>query len=515
MIRALLALAVLTGCSPAAPRADTAAAPVKLVVHIAIDQFRPDYLDRWRDQLHGGLGRLLRQGVVYLKGEQDHAITVTAAGHASMMSGRWPYSTGIYSNDHGVEDRDYSLLGSTSAGASPRNFRGTTLFDWLHDAYPQARALSVSRKDRAAILPVGRARQSVFWYSQGRFTTSTWYADSLPDWLERWNSTDPVGHLMGTSWTTLPGINYPEVDARPFEHDGKNFTFPHPIPDDRARAAHELEYQPVMDSLTLDVAWHGIRAMNLGGEGHPDFLAISLSTTDAIGHRYGPGSVEIHDQVLRLDRQLDWFLDSLAKVVPGSQMVLSLTADHGVEPYPETDGTGGVSFGSLLKPLAESLRNDGIADPSISAYEGLIRADTAALSAHGISVDSTARALAARIRAIKGVRKVFTPRTLPTSSDVDAHRWHNQIPPDVAWLVAVSIDDGWVFGSGRSAGHGTTNLLDRRVPIIIVAPRIKPRQVDRVVGVVDIAPTVAAIIGVHPTQPLDGVVLPELVSSRR
>lgn len=306
MILAILTLAALSGGNRVAPAVDTAAVPIRLVVHIAIDQFRPDYLDRWRDHLHGGLGRILREGVVYLKGEQNHALTLTAPGHASMMSGRWPYSTGIFANSFGVEDDNYPLLGGASGGASPKRFQGTTLFDWMLAAHPQARALSVSRKDRGAILPVGRARESVFWYADGSFTTSRWYARTLPDWVTRWNATDPVGQLMGTSWTTLPGVDYPEVDDRPYEHGGKSVTFPHLVPNDRKQAASEIVYQPVMDSLTLDLAWHGIRAMNLGGEGHPDFLAISLSTTDAVGHRYGPGSVEIHDQVLRLDRQLDW-----------------------------------------------------------------------------------------------------------------------------------------------------------------------------------------------------------------
>src|SRR5690606_8330858 len=145
---------------------------------------------------------------------------------ASMMSGRWPYSTGIVVNDRGVPDADYPLIGTDGPGASPRRFRGTTVYDWMRAHDSTVRVLSVSRKDRGAILPVGRAAAEVFGLDHGRFTPPRWYGSRLPDWVTRWTATGPVAALMGRVWTPLPDVDYPEVDARAVERGGRNNTFP-------------------------------------------------------------------------------------------------------------------------------------------------------------------------------------------------------------------------------------------------------------------------------------------------
>jgi len=477
---------------------------------------RPDYLSRWQSEFTGGLARLMRDGVVYLAAEQAHAVTETAPGHASMMSGRWPYSTGIIANDFGVPDAASPLIGTNGSGASPHRFQGTTLFDWMRARDSTVRALSVSRKDRGAILPVGRASQSVFWYSEGIFTTSRWYGTRLPEWLVRWNAQRPIEQLRGSEWTVLPGVDYPEVDHRPFEVGGRNNTFPHRLADDARDAAGEVTSFPVMDSLTLDVAWHGVQAMKLGQEGHPDFLAVSLSTTDAIGHRYGPGSLELHDQIRRLDLLLGRFLDSLATVVPWDRMVISLTSDHGGTDYPEA-GTGGrLPLNAEVRALRQWAMSRWSLNAAISEESGLFLADTAALADRGVSIDSLSRALAASFRGRPGVRDVLTPATLRTRRDQEAIYWRRQIMPGIGWLVAVASEPGWVYGSSTtSTSHGSSNVLDRRVPVVILAPGVSPRRITRTIGVVDLAPTIAALIGVRPTQPLDGRVLPEVVSPRR
>ncbi len=512
---ARVALLVLTGlASPLAAQGPASRPDIRLVVHLAVDQFRPDYLERWADQLHGGLGRLLRGGVVYLHAEQDHAITETAPGHASMLSGRWPARTGIISNTRGVGDPTELLVGGGGSGASPHRFQGTTLYDWMRAADPDVRALSVSRKDRGAILPAGRSRIPVYWYARGRFTTSSYYADSLPAWLQMWNATDPVARLAGRDWEPLAGIDYPEADDRPFENGGRDVTFPHPIPAEHDRAAAALPGFPVMDSLTLDVAWHGVRALGLGqrGAGHPDLLMISLSTTDAVGHTWGPGSREIHDQVLRLDRYLGAFLDSLATIVPAGQMLVTLTADHGVTEYPEAGAGGRVSIDDVARGLSRWVADRHGIDADIEDEGGLLLADTDALQARGVDVARLADSIAGVVRSRPGVRRVFTPATLAVAADTEALRWRHQVGPSTGWLVAVAIDPHWVWGTGHgSTSHGTTNLSDRRVPVIVMSPGVPARRVDRVVGVVDIAPTIAALLGIAPTEPLDGSPLGEVV----
>ncbi len=488
--------------------------PIRLVVALTVDQLRPDYLERWRGELPGGLGRLLREGVFFPHGEQDHAMTETAPGHSTLMSGRSPASTGIVSNDLGVPDSLSPLIGSTAIGASPRRFLGTTLFDWMVARDPATRGLSVSRKDRGAILPMGRAKEPVFWYAEGHFTTSRYYGDTLPTWLREWNARDPVAKLKGTAWNLLrDSATYPERDDRAFESGGSDVVFPHLVPEDWSRAAARLTESPYMDSLTLDVALQGTRALQLGNRGGTDFLAISLSTTDAVGHKWGPGSREMHDQILRLDHWLGWFLDSLATMVPADQIMISLTADHGATEFPEA-GNGGRVAAPAVRPLNQWALARYHINFGAMVESGLVLADVPALASRGVNVDSLSAVLAAEIRKTPGVRAVYTPRSLAAApaTDPEAGRWRRQIPPGTSWLVAAALSDGWVWGGSKaSTGHGTTNLLDVRVPILFRIPGMAPSVVARTVRTIDIAPTLAAALGVKPTQRVEGVVLPEVV----
>ncbi|MGH7538475.1 MAG: alkaline phosphatase family protein, partial [Gemmatimonadales bacterium] len=284
----------------------------KLIVVITVDQLRPDYLPRWRAQLTGGLGLLQAGGAVFTNAFQDHAVTETAPGHATILSGRWPSHTGIVTNAIGVEDSTAPLVGTSGPGASPRRFRGTALYDWLRAADPRSLALSVSRKDRGAILPVGPARQEVYWYRAGMFITSTYYRDSLPPWVRAFNALRIPFKSAGREFgTLLPDSAYSEPDSASWENGGREVTFPHRLPTDSGAAAIAFAGVPPMDSLTLAFALAGADALKLGRRGAIDLLAVSLSTTDAIGHAFGPDSRELHDQVLRLDRYLGWFFDRL------------------------------------------------------------------------------------------------------------------------------------------------------------------------------------------------------------
>src|SRR5882762_7673380 len=354
----LLCLALLAPPAPPAP------ARPKLVVVITVDQLRPDYLDRWKSQLTGGLFQLVSEGAVFADGYQDHAVTETAPGHSTILSGLWPAHTGIIRNSQGVQDSTATLLGGvTGPGASPRRFRGTTLVDWLKAADPTSRALSVSRKDRGAILPIGRAKEQVYWYQSGLFTTSRYYADSLPPWVRTFNAQRLPFKAANATWSLLlPDSAYKEDDNEPWENGGRDVLFPHRLPADSLRATGAIVTTPMMDSLTLLFALDGLEALRLGRKG-TDILAVSLSSTDAVGHAYGPDSREIHDQVLRLDRYLDWFLEQVFKRVGRDNVDIVVTADHGVTPYPER---------SRLRGHPEAIR---------VALDTLVRAETAALDA--------------------------------------------------------------------------------------------------------------------------------------
>ena len=520
----MLALLVGTALSAGGPLARPALAPPPaLVVLIAIDQMRADYLDRFRPQLTGGLARLRSASTFFRHGLQDHAMTETAPGHSTMLSGRDPAHTGIVSNGLGVSDPLAPVLGAPGdAGASPRRFIGTTLYDWMLAADPGALVLSVSRKDRAAILPVGRARGAVFWYSAGRFTTSRYYADTLPTWVQAYNARNGPASLAGAVWQPLlPDSAYAEPDTMAFENGGSNVAFPHALPAQAESAAVRLPAFPWMDSLTLDFALAGAESMALGRRGRPDLLSISLSTTDAIGHAFGPDSREIHDQLLRVDRWLGRFLDSLSTLVGGRGVVVVLTGDHGVTSFPEYlaavrhQRAGRISLADVARLAGERLTARYRVDFGLGFDNGLLSADVPALRSRGVKVDSLAAALADSVRPRPGVSEVFTPVTLARAARRSgaAGRWRRVLPAGYGWLVAVALQPGYVWSDGKlSAEHGSMEPDDLEVPIAFMGPGIGRATITRPVSTVDIGPTLAAYLNVAPTEPLDGRVLTEVVA---
>jgi predicted AlkP superfamily pyrophosphatase or phosphodiesterase len=519
----LIALVVATACVPshassaqAATQQQSSPQRPTLVIMLTIDQMRPDYLTLWERQLNGGLARLLK-GAVFLNGFQDHANTETAPGHASTLSGRFPASTGIVSNAEGVYDPQSLLLGTRGDPASPFRFRGTTLIDWMRYANPGSKALSVSRKDRGAILPLGRAVQPVFWYarSNGTFTTSRYYADSLPSWVQAFNERKLPHQWAGRSWELLlDASQYGEVDSADHEAGGQDFVFPHAFPTDALQAASSFPGFPFMDQFTLSFALEGVRQMKLGAGPGTDLLAVSLSTTDAIGHSYGPDSREIHDQILRLDRYLGAFLDTLFTLRDSTRIVIALTSDHSVTPLPgaksryPNQGAGRVNLRPAIIPLFASLRAAGV-DTAAFRFddEGILVLDDAALARRGLRADAVVRMFATEVMKVPGVLRVDRVSTLATkdtTTDYVARRWLHMLPADMNAAAVVTLKPYWYWGGVNFATHGSPHDSDANVPIIFYGAGIKPGRYARKALVVDIAPTLAEIIGVRAMERLDG-----------
>ncbi len=531
-----LALAVLPVArsaplpAPPAHRAPPAPPRAKLVVVITVDQLRPDYLARWRSQLTGGFLTLLTDGAVFTNTFQDHGVTETAPGHSTVLSGRWPAHTGIIRNSEGVEDSSSLLVGVAGPGASPHRFRGTTLFDWLKGADTTSRALSVSRKDRGAIVPIGRAKAQVYWYQSGLFTTSRYYLDTLPIWVQTFNALRIPFLAAGTKWTLLRADSaYHEADSEPWENGGRGVAFPHALPADSAGAAAAFIGVPQMDSLTLAFALAGVEALKLGRRGPTDLLAVSLSTTDAIGHGFGPDSREIHDQVLRLDGYLQWFLQRLFDRVGRQNILLVLTADHGVTPFPEASREQGhpearwVDLDTLVRAANVQLTRLGGTDTTKRWLEFdtgvLFLEDNGRLVALGANLDSALTALAARIRAVLGVARVDRPADLTradTTQDPIARRWLHQVAGDsrVALVVTLRPFDAWGVPLGI-AQHGQPSDLDAHVPLILWGRGIQGGTYDQRANTVDIAPTLAQLLGLSPFSLLDGRVLKEALEPAR
>jgi predicted AlkP superfamily pyrophosphatase or phosphodiesterase len=522
-VKTLLLFLVLVGAACAGaqstPGANTRpAGPPSLVVLLTVDQFRGDYLDRFGPQLHGGLGRLARGGAWFTNAHHDHAITETAPGHATLLSGRFPRSTGIMANRIGVDDDSAPLVSvSGPGGASPRRFVGTTLVDWLHASDSRSRTLSVSMKDRGAILPVGKSRANVYWYyPDGRFTTSRYYRDSLPEWVMRFNARRLPQSFAGKRWTPLlPDSAYREPDSVSVEMGGVNFIFPHVIPNDDAQAASLIRVTPWMDEITLDFALDGLRALSLGETSGTDVLAISLSATDLIGHGYGPDSKEMHDNILRLDRSLGVFLDSLFKLRDPSRVAIVLTGDHGIGTIPELVAKSvrptpvrvdAMTLDTVLRRLVAAA---GIDSNLVEMDRQVVLSDRNALKNRQAALDSVLSAFALRARALPGIARVDRFQDLfraDTVNDAIARRWVHQFPAESNVQLVITLTPFSIF-SGLVATHGAPYDYDTHVPLIFFGRWFVPGRYPEFVRTVDLAPTLAEILGVKPAERIDGVAL--------
>lgn len=515
-------IGLLTAAIPAASLSAQSTSPSErpaLVVLIAVDQLRADYLDRYHEQYNGGLRTLRDSSAFFPNAHQEHAMTETAPGHSAMLSGREPVHTGIFSNDRGVPDSTVAVLDAPGVtGASPRRFHGTTLYDWMRASDSTTRVLSVSRKDRGAILPIGRSRADVYWFANGRFTTSEYYRDTLPTWVRAFDAS-LRGELLPERWDLLRAAsNYAEPDSMPWEHDGSDYTFPHSFAANPVERLQRAEESPWMDSLTLAFALTGARTLALGQRGATDLLSVSLSTTDKIGHTYGPDSREIHDHLLRLDRWLGAFLDSLGGMVPRQRTVIVLTSDHGMASFPEYavsvrhERAGRVSLTAMVQHVITMLRDRCGTSFGLKFDNGILTGDTAALRQRGIDPDSLGRLIAASARTLPGVAKVFTPATLATApaNDEDVMRWRRNLPPEITWLMIAVAKPGYVFSDKMTGEHGTMLPETVNIPIAFMGPGVQKGVYPRVVRSVDIAPTLARLIRVRPSEALDGIAIEEV-----
>jgi predicted AlkP superfamily pyrophosphatase or phosphodiesterase len=499
------------------PSPAAAATRPSLIVLIVIDQFRADYLERFGPQMNGGLSRLMRGGAWFTDAHQDHAITETAPGHASLLSGRFPRSTGIMMNSIGVEDATMPLIADGyGAGASPRRFQGTTLADWMRSADKQTRTLSVSMKDRAAILPNGRATSDVYWYSpNGLFVTSSFYRKVLPAWVKAYNERHIPASYAGKHWTLLlPESEYPEPDSVPIEGNGRQFMFPHLMPDDPFDAVNLIRASPFMDDVVADFALAGVRGMQLGATPRTDLLTISLSTTDLTGHRYGPDSREMHDQVLRVDRVIGRFLDSLYAVRDSSTVTVILTSDHGVGRIPELAAPTmkpmpiRVSLEAVLPPVRAKLRAAGIDTNAFIMDQNIVQLDRNAFRNKSLNPDSLLAFFASMTRKEFGVARVDRFRDLLADSAKDpiARRWAHQFPANVNVEMLITLTPMSTWG-GNVASHGSPYDYDSHVPLIFSGFGVKAGKYSEFVRTVDIAPTLATLAGVKPAEAIDGVTL--------
>jgi predicted AlkP superfamily pyrophosphatase or phosphodiesterase len=534
----LLAIATLLIATFPTPSGQERPAP-RLVVMLAIDQMRFEYLTRLAPLYKGGLKTLVDRGAVYTNAFYRHAATETGPGHSVLLSGRHPSHSGIVANDwwdpflkksiNVVDDPLHRPLGGQGRSASPINFLGFTVGDVLKQRTPQSRVVGVSLKDRSAILMGGRLADAAYWYetAEGRFITSTYYMSSPPPWLSDWNARRLADQYHGKPWTRLlPDTalydNYAGADAIDGEWDRKDTVFPHAIrgkPPDRAYY-DDLRRTPFGDELTLSFALEAMKAHQLGADEHPDIFAIGFSSTDVIGHTYGATSQEVMDQLLRLDLLLEKLFAEIDRTVGLANTIVVLSADHGSLPLVETLRARGVDARRVSPKVLESAVHQALdrrfpnAKGLIAYFSTDIYFDEGALRQYGLDREVVERVAIDALMSTGLVEKVYTQIDLMSGVSADPYLelFQNSFyQPRSPHLNVLVKKHTYLSSAAGGTGHGTAHDYDRHVPMVFLGAGIKAGKIDAQAGPEDIAPALAQLLGLPYPRERDSRVLAEIV----
>ena len=518
---AILLVASLAACSQAEPTADEPA----LVVLVTIDQLRGDLVDRYEPVFTGGLRRLLDEGMVFTGASHNHSSTSTAIGHTTLATGRFPVNHGIVGNSWGerredgsiedvyaVRDFDSPILDyPTAEGRSPANIRTDALADWLIEASPDSRTLSVSTKDRGAITTAGQSpRHNVYWWmpSDGRYVTSVYYRSDYPDWVMRFNRERIPALLADSVWehpVAEENRDLARADAAPYEADGRNTTFTHFRSDEVVTDAVSARNNwwratPFADRATLEFVEQGMAELELGRRGVTDYLSVSFSATDYVGHKYGPLSQEQLANLHALDRTLAELFDALDAQVGAGNWVLALSADHGVLTVPE-----------YLAELGEDGYRAGPEDRRLLATVVAEAAGTAFAS--GADTLAARRAIAQAVEALPFVADVMVPEDEllqgePADSFVALFQKSytpGRLQGIEEWDLPMRANPGtYVSSYPTGTGHGSPYWYDRWVPLVFLGQGVERGISDESVFTVDVAPTLAGLAGIPVPDDLDG-----------
>jgi hypothetical protein len=482
----------------------------RLVVLLVIDQWPEWGFEVKRPALTGGFARLLREGEWHV-GEHPSAATLTAVGHALLGTGEPPYRSGILSNEWWHRDVAHLLMAieGEDGAVSARWLRAPGLADALAAAHSGGKAVSVSLKDRAAILSLGHTGTAI-WYDSHRVA---WTSLTPPPWLAAWNAAQPIAAHLHDVWTPLPETaqlaGVPDDAPGEVGMMGLGPTFPHAVGATESPAS-AIFAVPLGNDLVLDTATEAIDREHLGAGPRPDLLVVSLSSHDYIGHGWGQESWELWDTMLRLDRRLDRFLADLDAKVGAGRWAMIATSDHGASPMPESLHGGRISY----EQIQDAANRAAIAELGPGEWIANARFPTVYLSAAALA--QKPRDLAMAITKI-----VYALRAFPGIERVEksADFWgHCETRTGDALLICNTLDParsgeifylparGWVLQEADevvATSHGSLQPYDRQVPVIVLPPGRAAHAAASApaatpVPMQQIAPMLAGWLGVPP-----------------
>ena len=519
------------GLAPEAPR---------LIVLVSVDQLVPEQLERLDGWLDGGLGRIWREGRAFPGARLPYSATETGPGHATLSTGSLPAEHGIVANQyhdrslgHGVycvgdpQARTVTDEGtrSSSSGVSAANLRRPTLGDRLIAASPASRVVSVSGKDRSAVLLGGARATDVLWWDRfgAGFVTTDAVDGALPSYASAWNA-HWLEHARGWTWEAAfpgdPAALGTEADDRPGEQPllGRT-TFPYTLPSpaaDAERAVGQLASilltTPLIDRFTLEVARAAVDALGLGRGEATDLLAVGLSGCDYAGHAFGPYSREVTDLVLRLDDELGSLLAHLDETVGADRWVLALTADHGVLELPESLRAQGIGARRLNGADVAALRSDverALAErfPGRKVDLGFdgdgFTVDEAALAAAGLEPSAVRATIAGAAAGADWVAAAYTLEDL--AGDGGADPWlalhRAAFHPERSADVVLRREPWTLMGMAAGTSHGSVYPYDRRVPLAFLGLGGARSRSFAPATPLDVVPTLLERCGLPPGDP--------------
>ena len=513
----------------------------RLIVGIVVDQMRWDYLYRYYSRYGaGGFRRLLNEGFTCEDTYISHLPAFTAVGHSTIFTGSVPSIHGIAGNDwidqatgksvYCTQDDSVQPVGGTSPAGnmSPRNLLATTITDELMLATNfQSRVVGVSLKDRASILPAGHTPTGAFWFDdiKGCFSTSTWYMKELPEWVSRFNITDDPDQLVANGWNTLYPIDtYKEStpDNSPWEGLFKGETspvFPHDIARFYKEDHDNIRSSPFGNTLTLDFAKAAVEGYSLGQRDATDFLTINCASTDYVGHKYGPNSIEEEDVFLRLDKDLASFFSYLDNKVGKGNYLVFLTADHGASHSIDFMRShqipaGFVGIRSLMKKLGDTLSAVfGVNDLLLNSSNYYVNFNLARIRQANLSFDSLKRVTIYWLQQQSALQYVvdmadIEKAALPQPLHDMVINGYNRKRSGSILLIP---NPGWFDGFDKGTTHGVWNPQDTHIPLVFMGWHIPHGALYRTVHMTDIAPTLANLLHIQAPDGNIGQPIPELI----
>ena len=500
-----------------------AAAPQKpkLVLLIVIDQFRYDYLLRFRADYNAGFVRLLDHGAVFTDAHYPQSTTVTAVGHSTILSGAPPAISGIVANEWfdresgqtvtSVSDPETKLVGGIPGrpGSSPHRLLVSTVGDELKIRSPETKVIGISIKDRSAILPVGHMADGAYWYDadSNNWVTSSYYRKALPDWAKKLNDEHPYSRYIGAKW--LP------FDAK----DESATPFCTMVAGTEVRFCGPIESTPWGNDMIEEFAERALDGESMGTRGPTDLLAVSFSSNDYVGHAVGPDDPSVRDISIRTDRLIAKLLDSVDRRVGAGNTLVVLTADHGVAPVPEVNEArkmpGGRLSGARIRQKIDDalIRRFGPGAWMLPGGTEMLYLNQDLIRTKKLNPADVERVAADAALTEKHIARVYTRSQLlngQVQQDPISRAFSLSFFGPRSGDLFILPEPYYMF-SPTGTTHGLPYDYDNHVPIIFYGSGIKAASYTRRIVVNDVGPTLAAILGLEEPSGSIGQILREVM----